>query len=186
MLRKFAAPEIDKKAAEKIPIIPISDSINFTDQEISKSNIFLFYQWLNFLISCNLCLFYFVVVEGYIKDVITQNAMPFGNKISQGCLSDPNSFKLEIRSGDLGDMKHYEIGAFLKIKGVIKWCGSEKESPYLWFENQGCIEHDASKNLKSLINLFRGWKILKRPQTEQTVNNTVSIQIKLCKLFTNK
>ena len=73
-------------------------------------------------------------------------------KISQGCVSDCKTYKLEIRMRTMCNVKEFSIGSHVKVIGVLKY---GQTYPYLSVMTKDNIKKE-SKIKKSVGEVLKG------------------------------
>ena len=83
--------------------------------------------------------------------------MPFPtHKLSQGCITDGEEYKIELHMPYNIDMSEFCIGTHVKIIGIVR-CAVH---PYLWVGNKSLVRKE-SDEIKDKFDLLKGTKIPK-------------------------
>lgn len=106
--------------------------------------------------------------------MISETSLPT-SKINQGCISDCNKFKLEVRMPVVCDMSEFPMGSHVRILGVIKYA---LNSPYLFVDNKDNVTMESVVS-KSIGSLLRGTKppTKRSPPEEPSTPDNVSYYI---------
>lgn len=81
--------------------------------------------------------------------------------MNQGCISDCENYKLEVRMPDVCDLTLFKCGSHVSIIGTMKY----SQHPYIWVTDKSDITLH-SETVKKITEVLKGSNVLKKSNTE--------------------